>query len=44
VNDDMVNVSNERTVIDADKMSPLSRLGGANYGALKESFSLKRPK
>jgi hypothetical protein len=44
VDDDIVEVSDDRTVIDADKMKPLSRLGGANYGALKECFSLNRPK
>jgi flavin reductase (DIM6/NTAB) family NADH-FMN oxidoreductase RutF len=44
VDDSIVNISNDRTLIDADKMNPLSRLGGANYGALKESFSLLRPK
>ena len=41
---DIVQVSDDRTVIDADRMKPLSRLGGANYGALKECFSLNRPK
>jgi flavin reductase (DIM6/NTAB) family NADH-FMN oxidoreductase RutF len=44
IDDEIVEVSNERTIIDADKLRPLSRLGGANYGALKKSFSLKRPK
>lgn len=44
VNDDLVNISNERTVIDADKMCPLSRLGGSNFAALDKSFSLLRPK
>lgn len=43
VDDELVDIVGDRTIIDADKMNPLSRLGGANYGVLEKSFSLVRP-
>lgn len=33
----------KRIVVDANKVNPLSRLGGAQFGSLDDSFSLKRP-
>lgn len=44
VNDNIVDTDGKRIVIDADKMNPLSRLGGSNFAALDKSFSLLRPK
>ncbi len=44
VDDNVVNKVDDRIVIDPDRVNPLSRLGGANYGALDKSFSLVRPK
>ena len=34
----------ERLIVDANKVDPVARLGGNNYAAINESFSLARPK
>jgi flavin reductase (DIM6/NTAB) family NADH-FMN oxidoreductase RutF len=43
VNDALVSESNGRYSIDAGALDPLARLGGAQYGALGELFSIARP-
>lgn len=43
VSDDVVAATDPRLVIAADKLNPLSRLGGADYAALGELIKLPRP-
>lgn len=44
VDDTIVEEANDRYTIDASKLDPLARLGGANYAGLDNFFSLVRPK
>jgi flavin reductase (DIM6/NTAB) family NADH-FMN oxidoreductase RutF len=44
LNDDVVEYNNNRYVIDAEKINPLSRLGGVQYSEQGRIFSLTRPK
>ncbi len=45
VSDDLITPSEQgRLVIDAEKLDPLSRLGGDQYSALGERMSIARPK
>ncbi len=44
ISDEVVEQKGSRHVIDAAKINPLARLGGANYAELGEFFSLVRPK
>jgi len=44
LHDEVVEEQGGRYIIDADKLNPLARLGGANYANLGELFSLRRPK
>ena len=43
LSDDIAEKVDDRYVIDAAKLNPLARLGGANYAELGEVFSVKRP-
>ena len=42
--DDNAIEQGERLVVNANKIDPAARLGGNDYAALKESFTLVRPK
>ena len=49
INDKVANIDayapgKERIKVHADKVKPLARLGGGEYAAIKEPFSLARPK
>lgn len=44
VGDDIANYDGNRYHIDAEKLNPLSRLGGAQYAELGRLFSVTRPK
>lgn len=44
IEDSVVAEEGKRYVIDAHKVAPLARLGGANYAHLGDLFSLVRPK
>lgn len=44
VDDNVIELSNERASIDAKKISPLSRLGANQYGSLGEIIKQNRPK
>lgn len=39
-----VDEARKRLTIDAEKLAPLARLGGANYSGLGQAFSFARPK
>jgi flavin reductase (DIM6/NTAB) family NADH-FMN oxidoreductase RutF len=43
LNDEVVTQKDKRFIIDAEKVNPLARLGGTEYAALGEVFSLLRP-
>ena len=36
-------VLNDKGTVDADKLRPVSRLGGVTYGRLGDTFDLPRP-
>lgn len=44
INDEMVKQENGRYVVDAAKLNPLARLGGAAYAQLGDHFTMNRPK
>ncbi|MGF1772843.1 flavin reductase family protein [Vibrio wakamikoensis] len=43
IDDQVVTVQNERLVIDALKVDPLSRLGGNDYATLDKTITVQRP-
>lgn len=44
IDETVINSEQERLVIDALKVNPLSRLGGSEYAILEKTFSVARPK
>ncbi|SEF82215.1 flavin reductase family protein [Vibrio hangzhouensis] len=43
IDDSVVEINNERLLVDALKVNPLSRLGGSDYATLAKTFTIKRP-
>ena len=43
LDEDIVEINNRRYIIDAEKLKPLSRLGGAQYAEPGKIFSIERP-
>ena len=44
IHDDIIQYNGERIKVDAQKLDPLARLGGNDYSAIAEPFTLERPK